>query len=172
MPTAATNPSSGSFPSRALSRRRRVLPLRTTCGPSWRRAPRAARRHPGRHHDISLQRVWCKLLQPAALWHVQGPRWRCSLLSKPPSGCPARALPAARAISAGVQPRPDPAIRFPPLPPLRVVMWLQGEVPLSFISVCSDPAVRSPFGVYLVCVPSTLVSDRLYRSSYLPYQNS
>ena len=34
----------------------------------------------------------------------------------------------------------------------------------------TDPAVRTPFGVYLVCVPSTLVSDRLYRSSYLPYQ--
>ena len=47
-----------------------------------------------------------------------------------------------------------------------------GIVDTTFLHICSDPAVRTPFGVYLVCVPSTLVSDRLYRSSYLPYQNS
>ena len=45
-----------------------------------------------------------------------------------------------------------------------------GIVDTTFLHICSDPAVRTPFGVYLVCVPSTLVSDRLYRSSYLPYQ--
>ena len=33
-------------------------------------------------------------------------------------------------------------------------------------------AVRTPFGVYLVCVPSTLVSDRLYRSSYYPFRKT
>ena len=48
---------------------------------------------------------------------------------------------------------------------------LFGIVDTTFLHICSDPAVRTPFGVYLVCVPSTLVSDRLYRSSYLPYQN-
>ena len=47
---------------------------------------------------------------------------------------------------------------------------LFGFVDTTFLHICSDPAVRTPFGVYLVCVPSTLVSDRLYRSSYLPYQ--
>ena len=49
---------------------------------------------------------------------------------------------------------------------------LFGIVDTTFLHICSDPAVRTPFGVYLVCVPSTLVSDRLYRSSYLPYQKS
>ena len=47
-----------------------------------------------------------------------------------------------------------------------------GIVDTTFLHICSDPAVRTPFGVYLVCVPSTLVSDRLYRISYLPYQSS
>ena len=49
---------------------------------------------------------------------------------------------------------------------------LFGFVDITFLHICSDPAVRTPFGVYLVCVPSTLVSDRLYRSSYRTYSST